>query len=105
MRQAMMKQVLAGGAICAAAVFGMGSPALAGEIKGNGAPITIHSNSECAFSGLQDDPFSPGSVQNWGHTKDSPVVVSAPRGASDVTVDFGGGAFQLGCNASLHPLK
>lgn len=101
----MMKKVLASGAVCAAAVFGMGSPAFAGEINGNGDSITIHANSSCAFSGLQDEPFSPGSVQNWGHAKGAPVVVSAPRGASDVTLNFGGANFQEGCNAKLHPLK
>ena len=84
--------------------------ALAGEVTGNGKPITIHANSECAFSGLEDNhPGSgivePGVVQNWGHAKGAPVVIAAPRGASDVTLNFGGGNFQAGCNAHLYPGK
>ena len=27
---------------------------------------TLNGQSECAFSGLQDAPFDPGSVQSWG---------------------------------------
>ncbi len=84
--------------------------ALAGEVTGNGKPITIHANSACAFSGLEDNhPGSgivePGVVQNWGHAKGAPVVIAAPRGASDVTLNFGFGDFQDGCNAHLYPGK
>lgn len=92
-----------------AVVLSLGaSAAFAGEVTGNGNPITIHANSACAFSGLEDNnPGSgivePGVVQNWGHAKDAPVVVAAPRGASDVTLNFGFGNFQEGCNAHLYP--
>ena len=84
------------------------STAFAGEVTGSGKPITINARSACAFSGLEDFDgagVDPGVVQNWGHTKDAPVVVAAPRGASDVTLNFGDGDFQEGCNANLHPIK
>ena len=96
---------LASGALVGAMVAGGAATALGGEVNGNGDPIAINANSECAFSGLEDEPFAPGTVQNWGHAKDAPIVVAAPRGASDVTLNFGGGDFQSGCNAHLHPLK
>jgi hypothetical protein len=95
----------------AAVVLSLGaSAAFGGEVTGNGKPITIHANSACAFSGLDDNYpgtgiVEPGVVQNWGHTKDAPVVVAAPRGASDVTLNFGFGNFQEGCNAHLYPGK
>ena len=43
----------------------------AGEINGKGESLknedgTLNGESECAFSGLQDAPFDPGSVQSWG---------------------------------------
>lgn len=84
------------------------STAFAGELTGGGKPIPVNAKSACAFSGLEDFDgagVDPGVVQNWGHTKDAPVVVSAPRGASDVTLNFGGGDFQEGCNANLYPIK
>lgn len=46
--------------------------ATAGEITGNGKPITVHGKSECAYSGQQDDPvedegfFRGDRVQSWG---------------------------------------
>jgi hypothetical protein len=95
----------------AAVVLSLGAgAALGGEVTGNGKPITIHANSSCAFSGLDDNHpgtgiVVPGVVQNWGHAKDAPVVIAAPRGASDVTLNFGRGNFQDGCNARIHPLK
>jgi len=103
-------KTLLGTAVCAAAILGTTIPALAGEVTGNGKVLTIHARSACVYSGLDDHlpgtgVVVPGEVQNWGHTKDAPVVVAAPRGASDVTLDFGGGPFQDGCNASLHPQK
>jgi hypothetical protein len=81
------------------------SAAFAGEKTGNGDPTAApdHGNSECLYSGLEDnDPgtgvVDPGVTQNWGHAKDAPVVVSAPRGASEVVLNFGGGEFTDGCN-------
>jgi hypothetical protein len=110
----MKKRLMAGlatGALMGAMVAGSAGSALAGERNGQGdeTPIRDKANSECAFSGLEDhdfvDPVEPGVVQNWGHAKDAPVVVSAPRGASDVVLNFGGGNFDGGCNAHLHPNK
>ncbi len=77
----MGKKHLIGAALCAATILGAGSsPALAGEITGNGkslqiAPHTLHGKSICAFSGLNDtysgDPAVPDEdgftrTQSWG---------------------------------------
>lgn len=109
-----MKKVLAAVAIGAASIVAMGSSALAGEVTGNGKPTQgpAHARSSCAFSGLDDqDPadggsgvVTPGEVQNWGHTKGAPIVVSS-KGAGHVTLDFGGGPFETGCNAHDFPEK
>lgn len=106
----MIRKPLLGIIGCSIAILGISSTAYAGEVTGNGktTPIDSKANSACAFSGLEDNnPGSgdvvPGDVQNWGHSKDAPVVVAAPRGASDVTLNFGGGNFQEGCNAHLFP--
>jgi len=102
-----MKKTLAGAAIVAALILGSGGAAFAGENTGNGKDTQgpSHANSECVYSGLEDgefgQPSGPGYVQNWGHTKDSDIVIEAERGASDVTWLFG----QTGCNAHLHPLQ
>jgi hypothetical protein len=103
-----MKKTLVGAAVCAVLILGSGGAAFAGEIGGNGQGTQGpgHANSECVFSGLEDgsEPGTtggPGNVQNWGHAKDSFVVIDAPRGASDVTTIFG----QVGCNAHLHGMK
>ena len=105
-----MKKTLVGAAVCAVGILSLSAPAQAGEVTGNGKMIEMHAKSACAFSGLEDNnPGSgivvPGTVQNWGKAKDAPVVVSAPRGASDVTLNFGGGNFREGCNAHLYPGK
>ena len=105
-----MKKALFGAALCVSVLLGGSAIAAAGEVGGNGKPVTIHSMSACAFSGIEDnDPgtgiVEPGVVQNWGHSKGAPVVVAAPRGASDVTLDFGDGSFSEGCNARLYPQK
>jgi hypothetical protein len=75
------RKVLAGIAICAVAIGGVGvSAAAAGEITGNGQSLknpdgTLNGRSECAFSGLNDsfsgDPEVPDEdgffrTQNWG---------------------------------------
>lgn len=109
----MKKKYLFAAAIAAAIAGLTPSAAFAGEVTGSGKTKTINANSPCAFSGLDDqDPadggsgvVQPGEVQNWGHTKGSPVVVSAPRGASDVTLNFGGGDFAWGCNGTLYGMK
>jgi len=78
------------------------SAALAGEVNGNGdeTAAKYHGRSACLYSGLEDGPFEPGTVQNWGHTKDAPVVLDAPRGASYAQVNFGE-VFWHGCNPIL----
>ena len=112
----MLRKSRLAAALCAVAIVGLSAgPAFAGEVTGNGKASqgAVNGNSPCAFSGLDDqDPATggsgvvqPGEVQNWGHTKGTPAVISAPRGASDLIVDFGGGNFEWGCNAHLHGQK
>jgi|1185.fasta_scaffold02472_5 hypothetical protein len=80
------------------------SAASAGEITGNGKPITINGNSPCAFSGQEDLQWHPdGTVtrgvpahsQNWGHT-------AGREGGANDTFAFG---FEWGCNARDFGLK
>ncbi|WP_129338823.1 hypothetical protein [Cellulomonas endophytica] len=40
-------------------VAGAGA-ASAGEITGNGKPLPVNGRSECAYSGLNDEPGAPG---------------------------------------------
>jgi hypothetical protein len=111
-----MNKTLAGVAICACSIIGLGSSAFAGEVtgsgkggpNGDGIPGGIgNAASSCVFSGLQDFDgagVQPGSVQNWGHIADDEAFIEilASKGASEVTaiVDFGFGPFELtiGCN-------
>lgn len=57
-------------ALIAAAAAATATPAIAGEITGNGKPIDVNGRSECAFSGYNDldgDPRDPGWIsQNYG---------------------------------------
>ena len=58
-------------AVCATAVAGVSAnAAFAGEITGNGTPLTVNGKSECAFSGQNDGYFDgsePGvRVQSFG---------------------------------------
>jgi hypothetical protein len=43
-------------ALAIASALAAGSPASAGEITGNGKDLTIHANSLCAYSGINDTP-------------------------------------------------
>ena len=108
-----MLKKLAGAALCVASVVGMSGPAFAGEITGsgkggpnkNGIPAATQNGhaSECAFSGLEDDPALTGSkVQNFGHP-DDPFFANAvvTRGASVVAIPIEGGTLMLGCNKNL----
>jgi hypothetical protein len=74
---------------------GAASTASAGEINGKGLPVggeglgAAHSNSICAFSGLEDggdfpgQPAGPGAPpQNWGHSKEFFGATPAERKAS-----------------------
>ena len=100
-----MKKTLVGAAICAALIFGSSGAAFAGEVNGNGdaTPAGQKAHSACVYSGLEDgteyegQPAGPGYVQNWGHTKDGPGVVSL-RGAAEVELTFDGFTFTAGCN-------
>ena len=77
--------------------------AVAGEITGNGKPITVNGNSPCAYSGQEDLQWSdsgftrgvPGHAQNWGHT-------DGRSGGANETNAFG---FEWGCNAHEFGLK
>ncbi len=75
------KRLLAA-AVCAAAFAGAGaSAALAGEVTGNGKPTAgpAHANSICVFSGRNDDPGAPLSLD--------PTV--APNGPGGISQSFG----------------
>lgn len=69
------KRIGLGLTLGAAVILGTGT-ALAGEITGNGKTISNHARSECAYSGLQDDPegdaglFKGDKTQNWGQLTD-----------------------------------
>jgi hypothetical protein len=70
---------------CATAIVCFGATsAFAGEITGNGKPITVNGKSICAYSGQQDDAaadagyFAGDRVQNWGQ-----VIVAVLRGILD----------------------
>jgi hypothetical protein len=104
----MRKNILLGMAVGAVLVFGSAGGAFAGERGGNGEPTQgpLHANSPCVYSGLEDGhedptgPSGPGVVQNWGHAKNVPGVVSV-HGAAWVTA-FGD---EWGCNARDNGLK
>jgi hypothetical protein len=74
----MRKTLLA--AACAVAVMGLGAgSALAGEITGTGEPTPIRerAQSECAFSGLNDDNLPTDAIsQSFGQI----VKVDGPLG-------------------------
>jgi hypothetical protein len=69
-------------AICAAIVAGLSAgAAFAGEITGNGKPTAgpAHANSVCVFSGKNDDPNAPLSLD----------LEVAPNGPGGVSQSFG----------------
>ncbi len=93
-----------GAAVCAASIVSVGASAFAGEVTGSGkggpagdgvTGAYTNGNSPCLFSGLEDDPVVPGTVQNWGHVKDS----AGGGGANDVE------SWDWGCNAHDFGLK
>jgi hypothetical protein len=81
MRLGRTKKLLAAVAVCATAVMGVSaSAAFAGEVTGpsgsggdTGAPL--HANSICVFSGLNDDPTAP-------LTLDLEIAPNGPGGVS-----------------------
>lgn len=106
----MGRRLMLGITVGAVLVLGSASGAFAGEVGGNGQTTGAYynSNSECAFSGLEDGsedpgaPSGPGSTQNWGHTKDQPLppgITLTSKGAAVVTVTTPQGTFSFGCNA------
>ena len=119
----MRSKSVVGAAVCAAAVIGFGSSALAGEVtgsgkggpNGDGTPGGIgRARSACVYSGLEDydglAPATPGVVQNWGHVANDSfiTILSAPKGASEVFVrlnipaEFGGPIETwVGCNPNV----
>lgn len=92
-----MRSALIGICTVAALTLGAGS-AFAGEIKGTGELMEVKARSDCAYSGLEDHPAQPGTVQNFGHVK---KVFGIPHGANSVMTPFG----MTGCNAHLYPLR
>ena len=96
-----MRRMLVAAAICAVGTLGVAAPAFAGEVTGGGrggpagdgvTGMVANGNSPCGFSGLEDDPLDPGTVQNWGHTKD---FVGGGGAAGPIETPFG----EDGCNA------
>jgi hypothetical protein len=83
-------------AALAVLAFGFGStPAFAGEVTGNGKVLPVNANSDCAYSGLEDDPLDPGVTQNWGQI---------PKADRDFLASIGVSPSVL-CNGHLYPLK
>ena len=69
-------------ALCAAVAMSIGaSAAFAGEVTGNGKPTAgpEHANSICVFSGKNDDPTAPLSLDR----------TIAPNGPGGVSQSFG----------------
>lgn len=88
----------------AAVVLSLGAgAAFGGEITGNGKSLEpLHANSECAYSGQNDDPTGidpnngpPGRVQSWGQI---------PKADRDFLTSIGVTPGAL-CNGHLNPLK
>ena len=90
-----MKRLIATTLAAAALSLGAAGVASAGEVTGNGKPITVNANSICAYSGLEDHPVDPGTTQNWGQI---------PRADRDFLRSIGVAPETL-CNGHLNPLK
>ena len=75
-----MRKKLLAAALCAATVAGLSAgSAFGGEITGTGKPTPIreHAQSECAFSGLNDDNLPTDAIaQSFGQI----VAVAGPQG-------------------------
>jgi hypothetical protein len=100
------------GALAAALALMAVGPAVAGEITGNGEDITIHANSLCVYSGINDTPdglwlpIGPGGalvqvdpgglVQSYGYFMAQKDFIPNPSdpAARDQPYGFPG----LGCN-------
>jgi hypothetical protein len=74
-----MKKTFIAALICSASVVGVSAgSAFAGEVTGSGkggpenngvTGAVGNGRSACLYSGLEDHPVEPGTVQNWGHVK------------------------------------
>jgi len=93
-----VKRVLVVAAVGAAMVVASSPAAFAGEVNGNGGetPAKYNARSNCAYSGLEDDPVSPGTTQSWGTI----IRDAGPLGGANDTIGpFG----PDGCNAVMYP--
>ena len=81
-----IRTVLLATASAGAALVLSGGSAHAGEVTGNGKPTQgpAHTNSICAFSGLEDGseggPAGPGVTQNWGQIPKAVRDIIATQG-------------------------
>jgi hypothetical protein len=77
----MRKRALAAAAVCALAVGVSASAAFAGEVTGTGAETAgpEHANSICVFSGQNDDPTAPLSLD----------FAVAPNGPGGIAQSYG----------------
>ena len=82
-------------ALLAAALLTAAVPAMAGEVTGSGKVLPVNGNSECAYSGLEDEPIDPGTTQNWGQI---------PKADRDFLASIGVRPSTL-CNGHLNPQK
>ena len=92
------RNLLAAAALAVALAGGAAAPAFAGEVDGNGNPVTINARSDCAYSGLEDGDGNapgPGYTQNWG---------TIPKAERDFLRTIGVSPAAL-CNAHLNPIK
>jgi hypothetical protein len=89
-------------AACAAAILALSAGAVsAGELTGNRESLKpLHANSECAFSGLdeegtfdEDAPFFFGRTQSWGQLPKETKEAFTAAGVSP----------GIACNGHLHP--
>jgi hypothetical protein len=96
-----MRKIFVGTVIGAVGILGLGTSALAGEVTGSGhggpngdgvTGMVANGNSPCGFSGLEDDPLEPGTVQNWGQVKD---FLGGGGANGPIVTPFG----EDGCNA------
>ena len=79
----MRKKRIAAVAACAAAVMGVSaSAALAGEVTGNGKETGMrgHAQSECGFSGREDEAGSPLRTQTPHEVWLDPAFFPPPNG-------------------------
>ena len=62
-----MRTILKLGLVAGVAVAAAAPPAIAGEITGNDKDITLHGQSWCRYSGLNDTPYQDGMGQTQSY--------------------------------------